>query len=266
MALYGAIALAVIAAIFAFFALRATGGGGGSDAAARVDVVVASQHINAGDEITEGMLKVSTLSEDSLIENGLKSVDGLVGLVARYPIEQGQQVTQNNFGRLGEEAGVLGQGTLNGFRSVPISVNEEKVFGGLLSPGDRVDVVGVVQRTVGDEDVPTAVLLAQNAEVQSVGETYLEPVASLDAGGAPIESDTSTGTITEDDRDTEAQPDAQTVSVLVGPEDALKIILAQEEGSVWLILRAPGDDATVPALDLTIFPVEAGSSSGSSGD
>jgi Flp pilus assembly protein CpaB len=161
--LYGAIGLALLAAIFAFAALRTAGGDGGGGAGAERDVVVAAQRIEAGTIISPDMLRVSALSEDAVLENALTSLDGLEGLVVRYPVEQGEQLTNEKVGQLGSDSDGVGSVVPAGMRGFSVEVTEEKIFGGLLTPGDRVDVIGIFSRTVGEEDISESVLLVQNA-------------------------------------------------------------------------------------------------------
>jgi pilus assembly protein CpaB len=246
--LLGAIGLALLAAIFAFAALRAAGGDGGGGVADDIDVVVASQRIEAGAIVSPDMLEVTALPADALIENALTSLDGLEGLVVRYPIEQGEQITNEKLGQLGTESDGVGSVVPLGMRGFSIEVTEEKIFGGLLTPGDHVDVIGIVTRTVGEEDITESVLLVQNAEVIGVGEERKNLIAREDRDGNPIED----GAISERPDDVEAQPEATSVTLLVTPSDALIIALAQEEGSVWFSVRGPGDNETAPVEPRTL--------------
>jgi Flp pilus assembly protein CpaB len=248
LALAGAIGLALLAAIFAFAALRAAGGDGdGGGAADRVDVVVASRQIARGEAISDGMLTVASVPEDALITNALTALPALDGLIASYPLEQGEQITATKLGQEGAgKGGTLPPVIPPGKRGVTVGVTEEKVFGGLLAPGDHVDVIAIVQRVEGEEEIPTAVMLVQNAEVLAVADEQLEPVGRLDIDGNPIMTDTSEGVLSEAPEDADTQPDARNVTLAVAPEDALLIALAQEEWSVWLSLRGPGDAETLP--------------------
>jgi pilus assembly protein CpaB len=266
MALYGAIALAVIAAIFAFFSLRAIGGGGGgSGAAAPVDAVVAAQHINRGEVITAEMLRVAEIPEDVAIANALTTTEGVVGQVARFPIEEGQQVVASNFGETIEGGGPVGRVTPHELRSVSVEVTEEKIFGGLLAPGDYVDVVAILEVTQGDEDVTIARMLVQDVEVSTVGEEQLQPVVQLDSDGNPIASGEASGEIAAAEEDPDSQPDARSVTLLVSPQDSLLIALAEAEGSLSLMVRAPGDHTIVPIEDVQLFEGGQGSSGATSG-
>jgi Flp pilus assembly protein CpaB len=249
LALAGAIGLALLAAVFAFAALRAAGGeGDGGGTANRVDVVVASQPISRGEAISDGMLTLASVPEDAIIANALTALPALDdGLIASYPLEQGEQLTAAKLGQEGAgKGGTLPPVIPPGKRGVTVGVTEEKVFGGLLAPGDHVDVIAIVQRVEGEEEIPTAVMLVQNAEVLAVADEQLEPVGRLDIDGNPIVTDTSEGVLSEAPEDADTQPDARNVTLAVAPEDALLIALAQEEWSVWLSLRGPGDAETLP--------------------
>jgi len=250
------VALALLAAIFAFAALRAiSGSGDGGGAVPDVEVVVSAQPIRAGDTIDDGMLKLASVPENAVTTNALTTLDGLTGLKALYPLESGEQVTAAKLGQQSNAGGPLGKVVPPNKRAVPVEVSEVQVFAGLLAPGDRVDVNAIVDRTVGDDEVATSVLLVQNAEVLAVAEQQLEPIGRLDIQGNPIVTDSSEGVLAESPEDVDAQPKARNVTLSVSPDEALMITLAQEEGSVWLILRGPGDDAT-PAIPPQSFTFE----------
>src|SRR4051794_21944060 len=99
-ALAASVGLAVIAAIFAFAALRA---GGGSDStgpnSATTQVVVATRAIKAGDAIPADALRVASLPVDAVLKAAITSTDGLAtNLVARIGIEDGEQITPAKLG------------------------------------------------------------------------------------------------------------------------------------------------------------------------
>jgi pilus assembly protein CpaB len=241
-ALAASVGLAVIAAIFAFAALRAAGGGDSSaSTATTTPVLVATRAIKAGDAIPADALRVASLPADVVVKTALTSLDGLgPNLVASVRIEEGEQVTPSKLGR------AAGGGRLPvppGKRAVPIGVTEDKIFGGLLTPGDRVDVIGIITNQGDAGKTSRVVTLVQDAEVLAVGSKVLIPTANLDIAGNPIATDTSNGVISTAPSDLSAQPDAKSVTLAVTPEDAMVIALAQEEASVWLSLRAPGDSA-----------------------
>jgi pilus assembly protein CpaB len=245
----------LLAAVLAFTSLRAFGGsdGAGNAAAADVQVVVATARIEAGTVIEAGMLKVAPVSESSLVEGALTSQDDLVGLIARYPVEKGAQLTASTVGQQGDANGsLLGRVIPAGKRAMTVEVSEERVFGGLLAPGDHVDVIAIYQRTEGEEEFQEAIALVQNVEVLSVADESLIPVTREDKDGNPIVTDESAGVLGTSPDDPEAQPEARSVTLAVDPADALRVALAQEEGSLWLSLRGSGDNETLPIAPQTL--------------
>jgi Flp pilus assembly protein CpaB len=138
------------------------------------------------------------------------------------------------------EGGDIAQIVPNRERAVSIEVTEQKIFGGLLAPGDHVDVMAVVEDFVDQTQLPRAVLLVQDAEVLAVADQSLEGVARDTREGTPIEGD-SAGNISERPEDIEAQPKANNVTLAVTPSEALMIVLAQEKWAVYLSLRGSGD-------------------------
>jgi pilus assembly protein CpaB len=249
----GAIGLALLAAVFAFAALRTIGGGGGSGVSDGPLVVVAAQRIEAGQVIDDGMLNVVRVSDSADIEGALTERSAVVGLKARHPIEKGGQFTTGMLAREDECTGnPLSCIVPAGRRGVTVEVSEEKLFGGLLAPGDHVDVIAIVERTIDGKETQTAVALVQNAEVVAVADESLEPIARLDSEGNPIATDEATDVLGAQPDDLESQPDARSVTLAVLPEEALRVALAQEQGSVWLSLRGSGDEETPPIEDQTL--------------
>jgi pilus assembly protein CpaB len=252
--LAGAIGLALLAAIFAFASLRIIGGdGGGSSSGPRTDVVVTSRAIGAGEVVSGDMLQVATVPEDLVPANAITSLDGLEGLVVRYPLEEGEQLTPAKLGQECPSGGDVGCVVPLRQRGFPVGVTEEKIFGGLLAPGDRVDVIAIGEAVEDDVRTPKAKLLVQNAEVLAVADTSLESVATSDRDGNPLEGDASAGVLATSPEDPDAQPDARSVTLAVTPEEAMLIALAQEEGAVWLSIRGANDDEIreIPSQSLT---------------
>lgn len=249
----GAIGLALLAAILAFASLRTLNGGdGGGSLGGDIDVVVASQRIGTSQLISEDMLEIKKVSESSQVEGALTSFEGIVGLVARHPIEKGAQFTAETVGQAGEEGSELARVIPDGRRGVTVEVTEEKIFGGLLAPGDHVDVIAIIHRSIDGEEIPMAIALAQNIEVMAVADTSLEPIVRRDKDGNPIVTEESTGSLGALPDDLDAQPEARSVTLAVLPEEALRIALSQEEGAVWLSLRGSGDDGTPPIEPQTL--------------
>jgi pilus assembly protein CpaB len=100
---------------------------------------------------------------------------------------------------------------------------------GLVRPGDRVDVLASFLFEKGGDEGPFTEIrpLFQNVEIISVNDRTPGNIAILgeeETGGSDAEA-----TI------------AKTIGLALPPPAAQQIILAQQLGSIWLLLRSPGD-------------------------
>jgi Flp pilus assembly protein CpaB len=131
--------------------------------------------------------------------------------------------------------------------------------GGLIRPGDRVDLIAVVDvkytDVITDKDFTEtrSFTLAQNISVLAV-EQKLEnqPPASVAA------KDTKSTEKSAVDRNAlveqpDAQPDGTVVTLALLPDTVQKVLLAEEKGKIRLTVRAPGDNEIVETDDTTFL-------------
>jgi Flp pilus assembly protein CpaB len=144
----------------------------------------------------------------------------------------------------------------NGRRGFSIVAAEVKNAGGLILPGDYVDVVWVCcekglewggRTTEGAETSTDAIILArtivQNVQVAAIAQQIVSsgPVASGDGTGLdddPVASETG-----------DKEPEAISTTLLVTPEQAQILLMAESTGEVRLALRGIGDANIVPPAE-----------------
>lgn len=250
-----AVVAALIAAVLVFAALSGGGGDESGSSVTTVPVVVAAQEIPAGTRLTEEMLKVAPVSPETLLQGTSATVPVLVGYVARYPVATGEQITLNKVGLESEDEEVgLSFIIPPGQRAIAASVTQVSSVGGLLLPGDRVDVIGVFTATdqITDEK---AVTLFQNVEVLAVAQTAQEavpPSQSAEEGEAA-----SAEPLAQRPQDAVPQPQATTVTLALTPEQTQLLALVQERAKVWLSLRPFGDEDQVELAESNLAPFTA---------
>ena len=136
---------ALTAALFYALTARTDESTGTSSKASAGDtpVVVAATGIRQRTVVTAEMLKVVNLPADALAAGAISRPDQLVGKVARFPIEAGQQVVTSAV--IDREHPVAGDAlTLvvpDGRRAMSIQASQVVNAGGLILPGDYVDLV-----------------------------------------------------------------------------------------------------------------------------
>ena len=244
-----ALAAGLVAAVLVFVALQ-----GGDDEATvssgggTVSVVVAAQDIAAGTEISSDMLRVIELPEDLLVSGTAEDTALVVGQTARVKILAGEQVATSKVGAENETEGLSGVVPIT-MRGLGVDVEEVRAVGGLLRPGNRVDVY-VTYFIEGDEqtdldDQRITFLVLSDVEVLSVAQEAQEPPPAAAEGEAADQRATSGELPNEVDE----QPQAASVTLAVTPAQVPLLICAQQEqfndnsfsGQVWLALRAFGE-------------------------
>jgi len=109
-------------------------------------------------------------------------------------------------------------------RAASLEVNQVSGVSGFVLPGDRVDVLVTVDGRNPNEDAITRTVL-QNVEV-------------LAAGQKTEQQDNKPITV-------------QAVTILVAPDGAETLALAEHEGKIHLVLRNPEDQAEVSVASLS---------------
>lgn len=218
----------------------------------KVLVVQAKRDIKEGEDVNESMLELNEIpkkflepgaisyssdkegadGEPSQAQKGLKSL-GAVGMVAVVPIHKGEQMTYNKMVEPGLRTGLAPQ-VAPGRRAVAIPVSEVSGVGKLVKPGDRVDLIAVLEMGGGKENRIAKTLL-QDVVVLAVGHNVTGNVARV------IEGDTFSGkervrTLTEDSN-------FASVTLELEPTQAqtLALVLSNADNTFTLSLRNNDD-------------------------
>jgi pilus assembly protein CpaB len=192
-------------------------------------IVVASQPLRFGMALDRAQLAEIPWPQDAIPQGAFATVDALLAGGERMvlsPIEQNEPVL------LAKLSGPNGRAALSnlltpGMRAVAIKTDEIAGVGGFITPGDRVDIV--LTRDAGEIDETK-----KNAEGASgsriATEIVVENARVLSVGQGA------------DERQTGPQV-ASSVTIEVSVENAGKIALARNIGSLSLQLRAAGENS-----------------------
>ena len=191
-------------------------------------IYVALHNINLGDPINAGMIALEEWPRDKVPQGSISKIEDLEGRRARTTIISGTPILEPQLLASGELADPVAA-IPDGYRISTISVNAEKSAAGLLSPGDRVDIqlfVAANQRQ-GIMESKTRLIL-QNIRVFAVEQAVQRSAEGDESKSIP-----------------------KTVSLLVLPQQASKIDLAQNLGELSLIPRNPNDEAASAFNEIT---------------
>lgn len=241
--LFLALVLAALSAVLIYPLLTRSSESSGSSATT-VPVVVAQRNIDAGDMITSDMLSVEQIPETAVAAQAYSQVDSVVGEVARYPIVAGEQVLVSKI--VGNGITTSSDAISNvievGKRALAINTSEVVGAGGLVLPGDYVDVYWVPKDS--PDDVQGAQLVIEDAQVLSVQQTILDipptaPGLLQDGQEPPTGADARVP-----GSEVAPDPEATTVTLMLDSEEIQRVFCAEETGVIRMAVRAFGDHSS----------------------
>jgi pilus assembly protein CpaB len=223
-----------------------------------VPVIVASQDVPVRTQITPAMLTVKQVPADARHEKAFTGLEQLDGKVTNLPISAGEQVLSTKFFARKEDSGLAFR-IAPGKRAVSVNVNEVISTGGLIVPGDFVDIIAVFLNSntgsasagQGTASTESAGMVLQNIEVLAIAQSI--QTVGADPTGAAAVAGNVTGSRADTRQEAVARPGARTATLAVTPEEAQKLILAEERGKIRLALRGLEDHESVgvPATRLS---------------
>lgn len=217
-----------------------------------IEVLVAKADLPKGASaeqlLADKMIVRQSIPRRYVADGAVSAVSSIEGMVLAEGVSNGEQITQARF-KFPREAG-LAFSVPAGHVAVAISNTAVKGVAGLVKPQDHVMVVATFDPGPDGETLTKVIL--NRVRVLAVGQAIgAEPAPVVQTGGGGI-----IGGRTSSDAAAEEQA-ASTITLAVTPSDLEKLVYAEEKGSVWLALLAPGDAKPVATTGRTIRTVLA---------
>ena len=199
----------------------------------RVPVLVAMRAIAHREPLTALDVEVQRIPIEAVHPFAVKDLGAIEGMFADATIRMGEQILSLDLTER-PSGGGLAELIPDGYRAFSIGVSDAMAAGGLVKPGDRLDLIAVFQEQKAGRDGSVSVV--QNVEVLAVSRVLL--------GGA--ENDAEEGK-------TNPTSITATVTVALLPTDAQRVALADEFGAIRLALRRTSDTSQplAPSIDLS---------------
>ncbi len=216
MVLYGAL---LVAGVATYGAYRMLGSMRDQSRVPTRSVVVVTKDVPEGVVFDRVALATNQWPVTSVPAGAFSSIDSVVGRVTRVPVFEGEPIVPGRLAPTGAGAG-LEQKIAPGTRAMAVRINDVAGISGLLQPNSRVDVLVTLAEDNANNQSQVAKLFMENMRVLSVG--------------------------TAVQRDQDGKPNnATTVTLGVTPEEAERLAVAMNKGSIQLVLRGYGDPDTV---------------------
>jgi pilus assembly protein CpaB len=249
-----ALVLGLIAAVLAgvYLSSLEDTGGAGSSSSATIPAVVATRDIPAATTITEDMVAVKAIPADLALVGVLSQASAAVGQTTQVAIFAGEQIVSTRVASAVTATTQYGPTpplsviVPDGKRGFSILVSSVGASGGLIRPGDHVDVLKTNTDNLdpsGGQLPASYCYVLQNMQVLAVGTAVSKTTSDTDANGIAA---------------IQPQENASTMTLAATPPEAG--ILAAAQGNItggnvgtqlWVALRKFSDHnvAGVPACE-----------------
>jgi len=190
-------------------------------------VLVANETIPPRTRVSADMFEEKEFPAGYVHPDAARSAEDISGGITKSEIHSGEQVLQDKIAIEGETDDGFAYTISEGKRALSVEVNEVVAVGGLLLPGDHVDIIATLELEPEEEQeargsTSMSKVIIENIRVLAVGQNY--DAHSGQAGSV----------------------EAQTVTLEVDPEDGPALTMATERGNIRMMLRSPVDEASVP--------------------
>lgn len=203
-------------------------------------VVIAKEDIKELEIIDDRKVQLVNVPKKFQMPGSFTRVEDLYNTIAAVPIKKGEQITVPRVTYPGAQSGLSRQISI-GKRALSVQVTEDKSVSRLLKPGDRVDVLALVDYAAGKKEKLKVKTVLQDVLVLSTGLYVTNSVPLVN-----VKSDTDTRQMKLN-----SYTNYNTVTLELSPFEVQKMVFLVSAGNgIFLSLRN-NDDKTVERIQAT---------------
>jgi pilus assembly protein CpaB len=202
--------------------------------------------------VSKNLVVEQRVAQEAAAPGALTAASQLVGRIIQADVAEGQQIVTSQVVTPEDEG--LAFRIPQGMRAAAVSVSRVDAVGGMIRPGDRVDVIATFDYEVFNQaNVSAGQVLSPEQIAQVSAATGLDLGASKAAITRmiltqvevlridPVDDIAASESTQPGGKDTPETPDRPVVVLLVTPEDAEKVVFAEQQGRISLSL-VPAED------------------------
>lgn len=212
----------VLSTVIMLFAINSSFFKSRKNSSQTIEAIIAVQDIPEQTVIKKDMLKKVKILKEHAPENIVLNEDDIAGMVSLNPVFANDVLTSSKVSEPGSAKSGVSFLIPHGERAITLDVQMSTGIAGLLRIGNKVDIVNV------DKDKARMVL--QNKQVLALDKKI---------------SDSQKDAISD-------QNTYLTITLLLTPEEALELALADENGQNRAILRNPEDEEIKSVKDIKL--------------
>jgi len=199
-------------------------------------VVVAKRDINEYELLDDTKVTTMAIPQKFLAPGHFKKMEEVNNTIATVAIKKGEQITKPRVTYPGGETGLSRQ-VSSGKRAFSISVSEDRAVGKLIKPGDRVDILGLIDYAGGRKDLFKVKTILQDVLILSTGLSVTNSIPLVGVKNAKEIRKLNLSVHTN----------YRTVTLELDPYQTQKLILLMQtvRGGIYLTLRNNDDKKMV---------------------
>lgn len=212
-----------------------------SDYGNQTPVVIAKEDIKEFEIIDDRKITIINVPKKFQMPGHYKRVEDLYNTIAAVPIKKDEQITSPRVTYPGAQSGLSRQISI-GKRALSIQVTEGQSVSRLLKPGDRVDILALVDYAAGKKERLKVKTVLQDVLILSTGlfVTNSVPIINIKSGG----NDTRQMKLN-------SYTNYNTVTLELTPFEVQKMVFLISAGNgIYLSLRN-NDDKTIERISAT---------------
>ncbi len=205
-------------------------------------VVIAKEDIKELEVIDDRKVEVQNVPAKFQMPGKFSRVEDLYNTIAATPIKKGEQITAPRVTYPGAQSGLARQISI-GKRAYSLQVTESQAVSRLLKPGDRVDILALVDYASGKKDKLKIKTVLQDVLILSTGlfVTNSIPVVNMKGEGGNESRQVKLNNYTN----------YNTITLELTPFEVQKMVFLVTAGSgIYLSLRN-NDDKTIERISAT---------------
>lgn len=203
-------------------------------------VVVAKEDIKELEIIDDRKVELRNIPSKYQMPGHFKRVEDLYNTIAAVPIKKGEQITSPRVTYPGAQSGLSRQISV-GKRALSIQVTENQAVSRLLKPGDRVDVLALVDYAAGKKEKLKVKTVLQDVLILSTGLFVTNSVPLVN-----VQSDSESRQMKLN-----SYTNYNTVTIELTPFEVQKMVFLISAGNgIYLSLRN-NDDKTIERISAT---------------
>lgn len=205
-------------------------------------VVVAKEDIKELEVIDDRKVEVQNVPAKFQMPGRFTRVEDLYNTIAATPIKKGEQITAPRVTYPGAQSGLARQISI-GKRAYSLQVTESQAVSRLLKPGDRVDILALIDYASGKKDKQKIKTVLQDVLILSTGlfVTNSIPVVNMKGEGGNESRQVKLNNYTN----------YNTITLELTPFEVQKMVFLVTAGSgIYLSLRN-NDDKTIERISAT---------------